>query len=60
MVSDDGTLTIWDTKEGDSGTYNCVGSSGELFGKAIASMKLTVKEGKVITHLIVTRITKLV
>ena len=26
MVSDDGTLTIWDTKKGDSGTYNCVGS----------------------------------
>lgn len=60
MVSDDGTLTIWDTKERDSGTYNCVGSSGKFFRKAIASMKLTVKGGKVITHLIVTRITKLV
>ena len=59
MVSDDGTLTIWDTKKGDSGTYNCVASSGKFFRKAIASMKLTVKGSKVITHLIVTRITKL-
>lgn len=59
MVSDDGTLTIWGTKKGDSGTYNCVASSGKFFRKAIASMKLTVKGSKVITHLIVTRITKL-
>ena len=59
MVSDDGTLTIWGTIKGDSGTYSCVASSGKFFRKAIASMKLTVKGSKVITHLIVTRITKL-
>ena len=59
MVSDDGTLRIWNTKEGDSGNYNYVASSGKCFRKAIAFMKLTVKGGKVITHLIITRISKL-
>ena len=47
MVSGNGTLMIWDSKEGDSGTYNCVASSGKFFRKAIASVKLTVKKGKV-------------
>lgn len=31
----DGTLTIWDTKEGDSGTYNCVGSRVNFFERQL-------------------------
>ena len=44
-VSVDGTLQIWDTKEGDSGRYTCTAASAVVFKAAISVMKLTVTTG---------------
>ena len=46
-VSVDGTLNIWNPKVEDSGRYTCVASSNNIFAKAVSTMELTVKKGKI-------------
>ncbi|XP_068754122.1 contactin-5-like [Montipora capricornis] len=42
QVQTDGTLNIWNPIEDDSGKYNCMASSSNIFSKAISTMALTI------------------